>query len=128
LKKGVTIFFLLIYLLSVTEAHQLLKIPVVFEHFAEHKKDDKSISFFGFLQMHYMQGSKKDKDYERDMQLPFKTSANCIAAIANDYIPLFTTCLLIKSAGIFKKKIFANGDQFILSAYLSSIWQPPKIG
>jgi len=44
LKKITAILLLGIYLLAATEAHQLLKLPKVFEHFAEHQLEDKNIS------------------------------------------------------------------------------------
>ncbi|WP_295767233.1 hypothetical protein [uncultured Mucilaginibacter sp.] len=55
-----------------TELHQLLKLPVLFEHFAEHKERDKSVSFATFISMHYWGNDLNDNDDDRDMQLPFK--------------------------------------------------------
>ena len=104
----------------------MLKLPIVFEHFAEHKKEDKSIGLLEFLDIHYMQGIKKDKDYEKDMELPFKTASNCTSVIAADYIPLIKACSFIEPVKISEKKIYANTDPYILSTYLSNIWQPPK--
>ena len=80
LKKLVTIFVFAVYLFSVTEAHQLLKLPVIFQHYAEHKTENDKISFLEFLAMHYLHGSPNDKDRDRDMQLPFKTSGDCACA------------------------------------------------
>ena len=126
LKKTISIFFFTVYLLAITEAHQLLKLPIVFAHFTEHKNEDKSISFLEFLDIHYMQGIKKDKDYERDMELPFKTASNCISVISSDYIPLIKAFSFAEPVKISEKKIYANTNPYILSAYLSNIWQPPK--
>ncbi|NNU33092.1 hypothetical protein HK413_00860 [Mucilaginibacter sp. S1162] len=87
MKKFAAILLLTAYLFSTTELHQLLKLPVVFEHFAEHRKKNKNISFLQFPDMHYLHGSPKDKDYNEDMKLPFKTADNCTATVSPVLIP-----------------------------------------
>lgn len=126
MKKITAIFFLSIYLFSTTEAHQLLKIPVIFQHFKEHKKEDKGITFLKFLDMHYMHGSPVDDDYDRDMQLPFKTSLDCISVISPGFVPVSLEIPLAKPVEIPEKNhiLYQQGD--ILSPYLSCIWQPPR--
>ncbi len=126
LKKAISILFLSIYLMASTEAHQLLKLPVVFEHFVEHQQEDSNIGFLEFLDIHYLHGSPKDADYDRDMQLPFKTSSDCVSVFASASIsnhllisidmPLF----YVKS---FKVELDHNQP---LSSYLANIWQPPR--
>ena len=73
-----------------------------------------------------MHGSPKDKDYDRDMQLPFKTPTHCISSIVPAFVPLMPEISVDKPIELpEKKKTFAT-DQFALSSFLSSIWQPPK--
>lgn len=126
MKKVTAIFFFSVYLLSATEAQQLFKLPVMFAHFKEHKKENRSITFMRFLDIHYMHGSPKDKDYDRDMQLPFKTSGDCASAVSPAFVPMFVQhaapapiALILKNTAVFQ-------NQFLLSSYLASIWQPPK--
>lgn len=126
MKKLTAILFISIYLFSTTEASQLLKLPLIFLHYAEHSEEDKSISFFEFLDMHYMHGSPKDKDYDRDMQLPFKTSNDCISSISPAFVPSMTEISVDKPVELPEEKNGFPADQFILSSCLSSIWQPPK--
>jgi hypothetical protein len=126
LKKTTAIFFFAVYLLSTTEAHQLLKLPVVFQHFAEHKLENKDISFLQFLDMHYMHGSPKDKDYDRDMQLPFKTANECVFSVSVAFVPLMQQIYIAKPVEVIKRKDYVIRDQFIHSSYLANIWQPPK--
>ncbi len=126
LKKITAILFLSIYLLSVTEAQQLLKLPVIFQHFAEHRLIDKNISFLAFLDMHYMHGSPKDNDYDRDMQLPFKTAGDCISAISPAFVPATIVHSIEIPELVLHKKIFIQKDQLLISSYLANIWQPPK--
>jgi hypothetical protein len=126
LKKYISILFLTIYLFSTTEAIELLKLPVIFQHFAAHKLEDKNITFFAFLDMHYMHGSPKDKDYDEDMKLPFKTSCDCIFAVATAIVPQVFTFSFTKPLATLEKKNYIILNQCIASAYLANIWQPPK--
>ncbi len=72
-RSGAIVFFL-IYLAAVIQLEQLVKIPVLFQHYREHIRMEGKISFLAFLQEHYVQDDATDPDYARDMQLPFKTS------------------------------------------------------
>ncbi|WP_157278683.1 hypothetical protein [Olivibacter sitiensis] len=51
---------------------QLFKLPILFEHYKEHKSKDDRIGFVDFLSMHYWGDDLDDDDDDRDMQLPFK--------------------------------------------------------
>lgn len=128
LKKLITIFFLAVYLFATTDAYQLLKLPVVFQHFAEHRAENKNIGFLEFLDMHYMHGSPKDADYDRDMQLPFKKAcpdcASCIVASA--FVPLTALYFIEKPIRITKQKNYIIQEQLLTSSYLANIWQPPR--
>jgi hypothetical protein len=73
-----------------------------------------------------MHGSPKDKDYDKDMKLPFKSSGDCISTIATAFIPLMAPFSFTRPIEISVKKEFISQNQFILSSYLSNIWQPPK--
>jgi hypothetical protein len=124
-KKITAIFFFSIYLLS-TEAHQLLRLPLIFEHFAEHQQENKQITILEFLKIHYLNAPVKDKDYDKDMQLPFKTSGDCISSISPAFVPVSVQYTVSEPLEINSKKTFFLKDQFILSSYLANIWQPPK--
>ena len=105
---------------------ELLKLPVLFQHYIEHKEQNRSISFLEFLDLHYMHGSPRDADYDRDMQLPFKTCAHSSLASA-----VFTTPeppVLILEKVIYrekKQKLFIGTPHYTYN-YSSSIWQPPR--
>jgi hypothetical protein len=125
LKKVIAILFLIGYLLSATEFRQLLKFPLLVEHFAEHKRADKDLSLWQFLRMHYANGNPRDADYDKDMQLPFKTSDN-VSIATGAYIP-FTGYAIIEKPIYFEvKSYFISNEVFLSTAHLSSIWQPPR--
>lgn len=92
----------------------------------EHQQEDSSISFLAFLDMHYMHGSPKDADYNRDMQLPFKKSADCLSVLVSAAIG-HQLAVNLESPVFFVKQVKIEFDQNKpLSSCLSNIWQPPK--
>ncbi len=60
------------YLLASTPASEVLKLPVLIEHYLEHQKEAPEMGFWEYLALHYLSGIEYDADYARDMQLPFK--------------------------------------------------------
>ncbi len=127
LKKSASILFFMVYLLSTTEAHQLFKLPVVFQHYAEHKREDKDITIFRFLAIHYLHGSPRDKDYDRDMQLPFKATADCATAVVPVTAPEPTLEISAPEFPGNRNEYFNRNDYFIPSEFRCSIFQPPRI-
>lgn len=106
-----------------TELHQLLKLPVLVQHFQEHKKEDKNISLVKFIIIHYFSNSPRDKDYDRDMQLPFKM-ADCTTLIS---VPAQPQSIAAERPEFFIKRSYpAVKNNRILSSHLADIWQPPK--
>lgn len=117
---------LVAYLFSTTELHQLLKLPIVFQHYKEHKAWNSGISFLDFLDMHYMHGSPQYADYDQDMQLPFKSFDKCLTASIPVIVPQNIKIAVHQPVKIKKQTRFVLVDDFIPSLYLSRIWQPPK--
>ena len=118
--------FLSIYLLSSTQLKELLKLPLLVEHFIEHKQQDTKISFIEFLCMHYAHGDVKDADYDKDMKLPFKSAENSHSSVSF-YLPAAN----VKQDFVIQfketKQKFPLYNSNYSSAYLSSIWQPPRL-
>lgn len=118
------ILFLLIFLSSSTELHQLLRLPVLFSHYHEHKRDNEKISFMDFIVFHYFSGDTGDTDFTH-RELPFKVDhsealhislAILPSCAAEPFVPLFNP---ESTKGIYKRQLF-------LSSVLPSVWQPPK--
>jgi hypothetical protein len=72
MKKVLLYLLLFVVIAEVSELDQLAKLPVLFQHFAEHQERDKSVSLMQFISMHYWGDDMNDNDDDRDMQLPFK--------------------------------------------------------
>jgi hypothetical protein len=127
MKRVIALLFIYIYLFSATELHQFLKLPVLVEHFSEHKQKDKSLTLYGFLCMHYANNNSKDSDYDKDSKLPFKTYDNCNSTNHVTLLPEQKFCF--NSIQIPSKITILNNyyPQFSNTTFLKSIWQPPKL-
>lgn len=129
MKKVFSIFFLLVYLFSTTEFSQLLRFPLLVEHYFEHKQKTPEMTVIDFLALHYegnhLENHPHDDDYDQDQQLPFMMHGSplSVVCITPNPIPID-----IGSKFRFdnKNKIIVRDDLFIDRISLSSIWQPPK--
>lgn len=126
MKKLITILFLSIYVVSATELHELFKLPNLVEHFKEHQSEDKTTTLIDFLAKHYTATDDGDNDTSKDMQLPFKSNHDGCNITYIGFNSFHNIQLAIKSTPIESKNYNNYSTEFISSAYLSSIWQPPK--
>lgn len=71
-KRFAGILLISVYMFSFAEFHNLLKIPVLIEHFHEHHQQNNNTSFWSFIKLHYFDAYVIDSDYQEDRQLPFR--------------------------------------------------------
>ncbi|MDR1876122.1 MAG: hypothetical protein LBQ84_00710 [Flavobacteriaceae bacterium] len=114
--------------MSTTELSQLLKFPILVEHFIEQKRSNPESTIWEFLVLHYnnhLEGHPINTDHETDQKLPFIQHTDTLNVLVcfNSYLFSFP----VKKATSDKHKTpLRNNDSFIDSNYLSSIWQPPQ--
>lgn len=102
-----------------------MKIPVLFQHFAEHRREDPSISLFAFLQLHYKGSFAVDEDYKRDQELPFRTNET----IVNNFIACevtFPLYELLYQHPVDKKRYNTLIDDTFPVLCIRDIFQPPR--
>lgn len=126
LKNLLAILLLFSYLFSTTEFYQLLKIPVLAAHYIEHKHDSSNITLVQFLKIHYLVNSK-DADYERDMQLPFKTQDMHLTGAFSVFVPLADEITIDHPVASIRMSSCLVQTRFISALQLADIWQPPRI-
>ncbi|MCO5233712.1 MAG: hypothetical protein M9888_08265 [Chitinophagales bacterium] len=127
MKRLVSISFLFIFLSANTAFGEVLKLPLLIQHYTEHKQEESAISFIHFLAEHYTGKVNHQHNNHHHDNLPFKTlnahAGSVISLIPNSIFSL-------------QKQIFPE-DSTIISAYLQSnyantylngIWQPPRLG
>lgn len=124
LKKQISIFIAFTFLIFSTELQELIKLPLLFQHFYEHKSINEEITFSAYLIDHYNSIPHTDNDEERDNQLPFNSSEqNSVTSPAVPPSNKFTIKNLAVTA--LKRPSIYNDDD-IPHAFTGSIWQPPK--
>jgi len=106
--------------------YQLIKFPLLVEHFNVHKLEDPSMTIWKFLGMHYDYAAKADEDHDQDMKLPFKAHDSFLHSSIADFIyhPITAAFSKINRSGLEPPIIF--DEQVMPSSFLTRIWQPPK--
>lgn len=110
--------------LAQSPLNQLLKFPILINHYLEHRQQNANLSFVDFIKAHYSDKVVHDNDSDRDMQLPFK---KCIT-------PFFVFVIIQDKINITVSTVihgFVKPNQIFSSNWnpqnsLSVIWQPPK--
>jgi hypothetical protein len=127
-KKAVAIFFVSIYMLSFSELHQFLRMPVLIQHFIEHRHQDPAISLLSFLNLHYIHQYVKDDDYQRDNQLPFRHTDCCVT-----YTTICCECpgntvieMPVRTTETRNEYILHDEDNHSLLS-VADIFQPPRL-
>ena len=126
MKKVVFISFLVIFLFANTELHEVLKVPLLLEHYMLHKQEDKNQSFLTFLYKHYVLVQDHFHLQNDHDGLPLKTK-DCIK-----YNPGIVSFLVIPYARLqeapyqLKQRIFFK-NVFLSNVNQGNIWQPPQI-
>lgn len=124
MKRLISILLLSLYLVSTTELYQLLKMPLLIEHYIQHKNLDPEMSITAFLKIHY-DDPVKDSDYDQDQRLPFVSHASLLSVVftINSSVDFYFTEKFftpIEIKKIFYKSVLYNKE------ILNSIWQPPR--
>lgn len=124
-KKYFAISLFCIYLFSTTEMNQLLKMPLLIEHYFDHKEENKDLTLFQYLNMHYTNPHPVDKNHEKDLQLPFKSHSDCSSAVSGNFI-LSERITLERPETETKRKRGVYKNQFLFDPLLAKILQPPR--
>lgn len=117
---AIGLFF--IYLVSFTEFKEVLRLPLLIQHYGEHKDQVSEMSFFDFLAMHYKTDEAHD---DRDNRLPFKDCSHSV-------IGQIVVIPIQKFSLAEQPEITATSYQFFYLQHepkliTEDIFQPPKI-
>lgn len=110
-----------------TEAHQLLKLPVLLHHYFDHKETNNTISILDFISKHYGEDNSKTSHNHNDEheKLPFKSNDCGVVHASLVYCDHFSFNFTYH-VPVFSKETIAYDDNFNGSSLLVNIWQPPK--
>ncbi|WP_333853076.1 hypothetical protein [Epilithonimonas sp.] len=124
MKKLISILLLSFYLVSTTELYQFLKMPLLIEHYIQHKNLNPEMSLTAFLKTHY-DHPVKDSDHDQDQKLPFVSHANLLSVVFTINPSLYFHCIGKVFSPIEIKKVFYKSALYN-KEILNSIWQPPR--
>jgi hypothetical protein len=121
-KRLIASALLFFYLCSATEFHEALRLPLLLEHYAEHKVLANDLTFWEFMVMHYRTNTAHD---EHDNQLPFKVPGHQFATTA---VALLVTKVSLKenTTGT-KVNHLSTYSESHFELQLGEIFQPPKM-
>jgi hypothetical protein len=113
---------LFFYLVSFTEFSEVLRLPLLVEHYTEHKNKVNDLSFWEFLVMHYETDVAHD---DQDMSLPFK---DCDHSFNGATVVLPVQKIALTEQAL---KVSPNYTSFYLlhepQLLAGDIFQPPKL-
>ena len=126
MKKNISIFLILCITAGSIHLNEFSKIPVMMNHYKEHRTNNPSLTFLTFLFNHYIQDKKpeSEKDKKENSQLPFKL----LQSFYSHFIPFTFENNPVQVADNFVVKVFVPFKETKISSAFSSIWQPPKAG
>lgn len=125
--KIIAVLLMTIYLFSANPVKELLKLPLLAEHYYDHQEENQKANLLSFLIQHYFIENGTDKDANEDNKLPFK-SAESISTITLVYLlPAYQCNSFLNSIQSKDIRFFIRNDIFSHAQFLATIWQPPRI-
>lgn len=121
MKRILGLSLLVLYINSYTELHEALRLPVLLEHYAEHKQQVKDMSFLEFLVMHYKTDVSHD---DQDNSLPFKDRGHSFVSPAMA-LPI-PKIVLKEVAPLMEVSHSSTYTKAYIPSHLSDIFQPPR--
>lgn len=126
MRKFFAICFIGVHLFTTTELVELMKLPLLVEHYFEHRSQDIGVTLLDFLSMHYANGENHDADYDKDQRLPFKSHEGCVNLMVLNCLPHLHQPYL--SLPVALSSDLPEGNMQIKpdTDFHASIWQPPR--
>jgi hypothetical protein len=105
---------------------ELLKFPVLVEHYFDHRTEKGDTGLIGFLIDHYCTEDGTDQDADEDSRLPFK-STDQLSAPGTITLALPVSTEMLAHPGLLPvTNYLIQDDANIPSGFLDAIWQPPR--
>ncbi|MBL0358707.1 MAG: hypothetical protein IPP72_18405 [Chitinophagaceae bacterium] len=113
------------YLLSATETGELLKLPLLADHYYDHKAANGNAGLISFLVQHYFTEDGTDKDAAEDRQLPFKSAEQSAATSFVSSNPP-GSFIITRPETACDQNFITYNECVPYNSYLDTIWQPPR--
>jgi hypothetical protein len=110
-----------LYINSHTEFHEVLRLPLLIQHYKEHRLLVEDLSVWEFLVMHYKTDVAHD---DQDNHLPFKDKAHSFSAPALT-LPL-QKMVLRETTPLTEIHHSSKYKEVFVALHLADIFQPPR--
>lgn len=132
MKQFISINLLIIFSLTTLVPSTLWsdmgKIANLIEHYHEHKKEDASISFWSFIELHYGSDFKKHQTAHDHSKLPLKNTHPSVSTLSVvSEINHASINITFESISPETKQVMPSFNQNFISRNLTDIWQPPRV-
>ncbi|MBX7050622.1 MAG: hypothetical protein K1X54_01160 [Flavobacteriales bacterium] len=126
MSRLILIIFISYQVNVLTEFHELFRLPLLIEHFLDHKETNGDLGLLDFLVLHYSSESK-DADSDEDAQLPFKSREDGMHHVSlSTVIPSENLHLQFQSFPVSLSYISSYQKRDHNGAE-KGIWQPPQL-
>jgi hypothetical protein len=128
-------FFLLFLVLQIATGnlfgHELARLPFVWEHYKEHKKEDATLTFSQFLNLHYNSEDHEKQDGHRHHNLPLHCANHLLVVQVADIVDF--TLFNIEEKKIFSRSFLLKSTPFYCLHFCSMelvkrLLRPPSVG
>lgn len=120
------ICLLVVYVLGATGAHELLKLPALFSHYALHLEErGNQESFFDFLAEHYTHQGDHDTEHSDHHKLPFKAWDNC-SRVNQPFMPTLEVVVQLPVLHMLEPVQAGYRDDRFGQGNPTDIFQPPR--
>lgn len=124
MRRRFAILLLGLFAFTGTELHQLLKVPMLFAHYAEHQAE-QPMGWMQFLEEHYPHDRHHHSGEDHHHDLPFHCDHHCGAqTIQAQLADRTASAILLPSA--LDVELISTEDRISLLDGPADIWQPPR--
>ncbi|MCC6839901.1 MAG: hypothetical protein IT230_07060 [Flavobacteriales bacterium] len=124
MRRRFAILLLGLFAFTGTELHQLLKVPMLFAHYAEHQAE-QPMGWMQFLEEHYPHDRHHHERGESHQGLPFQCDHHCGAQTLQAQLDGACGTVLMLPAPI-DVQLIATEDRIAPREGPDGIWQPPR--
>lgn len=124
MRQWIAIILLGLFTFSGTEVHQLLKLPMLFQHYAEHQAEGR-MDWLNFLAEHYLHERHHHASDDHHHELPFHCDHHCGAQTVQASIAQESSPAVLLCNGL-DVQLNATEDRIPPREGPDGIWRPPK--
>lgn len=125
LRRSIALLLLGVFLSNTMEAHQLLKLPALFEHLSEHQADGP-MSWTEFISEHYLHTEQNADRGHHHHDLPFQSDNHCATQTIQARLPEASSAS-IAILDALDLGLIPMDERVPGRNGVCDVWQPPRL-